>query len=119
MLPLTKLKLAVILPLTLALTSCQGLPFPAGSSASKHYTAADIARMYPPILLHDGDQLTRGSACEIIEHNVTFYCENPASRPAGFPSVQLCVAGAKPCDLILGEPSQPSSPSPSASGMPV
>lgn len=99
--PLTKLKLAVILPLTLLLTSCAGLTFPTGPSASKSYTAADIARMYPPILMHDGDQLTRGTACQIIEHNVTYWCSNEASRPVGFPA-RLCELGVKVCDEVLG-----------------
>lgn len=109
---------AAILAFTIMLvTSCAAIPFPAGSSETEEYlTKSAVRRMYPPITFADGDVLTYGTACQIIEHNVTFYCENPGSRPPGFP-VALCEAApTSVCEQVLGPPSSaspvPSSPPP-------
>lgn len=100
---------AAILLAMLSLPSCQAIPFPAGSAATDEFVTKDaVRRMYPPILLSSADSLTYGTACQIVEHNVTFYCENPGSlRPPGFPQ-SLCVPQRlSVCEQVLGPPSPP------------
>lgn len=90
----------------MSLPSCVSTPFPAGPAATEEFVTKDaVRRMYPPILLSGADRLTYGTACQIIEHNVTFYCENPGSRPPGFPSSLCEPARLSVCEQVLGPPS--------------
>ncbi len=105
------LPIVAILAFTVYLTSCQALPFPSGPSVADEYvTKSAVRRMYPPILLTDGDQLTYGTACQIIEHNVTYYCENPGSRPPGFPTKLCEKSSISVCEQVLGPPGYASPP---------
>lgn len=98
---------AAILAFTMILVSCAATPFPAGSNA-EFITKDAVRRMYPPIIMSEADTLTYGTACQIVEHNVTFYCENPGSlRPPGFPQSLCQPSRVSVCEQVLGPPSPP------------
>lgn len=102
-----------ILGFTMFLTSCQHLAFLGGSKETDQFLLKrDVARMFPPILVSEGDALTYGTLCQIVEQNVTIFCEFPEAAPQGFPTA-LCSPGVQVCREVLGDPSPPSTPPPS------
>lgn len=93
----------VILAFTIAMTSCQMRPSQTGLSAAEVLLRRDVRAMFPPIKPSDGDVLTRGTACQIVEYNVTVFCEFPETAPAEFPQ-SLCRPGTQVCAEVLGMP---------------
>ena len=59
--------------------------------------------MFPAIGVGDTDRLSYGTLCQIVEHNVTVYCEFPETAPAEFPQ-SLCKPGVQVCLEVLGAP---------------
>lgn len=107
------LPVALILAFTVYLTSCSLIGFPGGQKAPDYITRADVLRMFPAI--YADEPISYGLACQILEHDVTVFCLNPAAAPAGFPK-ELCTPGLPVCRQILGDPA--TSPAPQVSPAP-
>lgn len=100
---------AAILGFTMFLTSCQTSVSPPGLSASEVLLRRDVRAMFPAITLSESDRLTYGTLCQVVEYNVTVYCEFPETAPAEFPQ-SLCKPGAQVCLEVLGAPHTPAAP---------
>lgn len=107
------LPIAAILAFTMYLTSCSLIASPTGLNADDVLLKRDVARMFPPIFFNPSDTVSYGTACAILEHNVTIFCMYPNAAPAGFPAEKLCAPGVQACREVLGDPAPPSLPIPS------
>ncbi len=104
---------AAILGFTVFLTSCQTRPSPLGLDADQVLLRRDVRAMFPAIKVDANvDRMTYGTMCQIVEHNVTVYCEFPETAPAEFPQ-RLCRSGAEICLEVLGVPHVPAPRTPS------
>lgn len=83
--------------------SCQALPSRTSSVATELYTKADVARMFPVIRMAASDSMSYGTACQIVEHDVSHWCLGTGDAPAAFDKA-LCKPQTDVCRQILGDP---------------
>lgn len=91
------------------LTSCQATSSLTGASATEKpetMLLRDVARLFPPVIVSRDDILTYGTACQVIEAQVTYYCTFPDRAPPSFPA-GMCAPNFPVCASVLGFPVAP------------